>query len=536
MSKFNFMLALAMLFLGSCVKDVIELKAKIEDFDGVIWSPTVAFPLVNASLSVEDIFKNTSSQYVLVNNDKSIVLTYNGTIFSASAPEVFALSNQIFNHSVVLSPSQLATINSVGEFEINRDFTLPFSLLSNTEIDSFYLRGGDFGLSINSDLNARTTFSYQIVKARLSDLPFDQELVLNGVGSTSKINNLNNSFFDFTQGTTPHSQLILKTKIKVQKVDIAPIVGSKIDIDVSMKDLKYRRIHFYTTQLDLNKGNDTINIDFYKSSEGGKFSLFDPQVTLSFHNSFGVPIAASLNKFEGINSQNNKLALSGSSVNAPLPIPYPIQGEYNVIKSDSILINNQTSNISSYLDNRPYKNVYSFNVSTNPTPGTRFWFTDKSVVRFDASVKIPLHGTAKDFIFERELPFDLSIEDVEEISEILLRLHTNNGFPASLAVQAYFVDSVTNTTLDSLMTNDLEILPAASVNSQGRTISSVPKTIDFTINKQRISALNKANKIKFKVFFHTLKNTDGSQNYVKFYSDYTLGLKLGVQAKALIVK
>ena len=64
-------------------------------------------------------------------------------------------------------------------------------------------------------------------------------------------------------------------------------------------------------------------------------------------------------------------------------------------------------------------------------------------------------------------------------------------------------------------------------------ISANPKTIDITLDNDRVERILDANRLRIKAFFNT-PFENGTQPDVKFFDDYDVLIQLGVQAEILV--
>ena len=277
---------------------------------------------------------------------------------------------------------------------------------------------------------------------------------------------------------------------------------------------------------------DSFDIGFFENSQSGTFTIADPRIKFILKNSNGIPLAASITRFEGTNTDNNRVSLIG--VPDPLPIPIIPNSEMWTTQVDSFELNKNTSNLADYINNRPASNYYEIDVKTTNTGSDRHFLSDSSKVSARVEIEIPLEGTAKDFVLESSQPFSLELENPDQVKEILVRLYTENGFPADIATQLYFEDSVSNTVLDSLIIGDILILPSANVDRNGKVNMINPKTTDIVMGTANVLRITAANRIRIKAYFNTLKENGGNQPDVKFYDSYDFLLQMGVQAEVLI--
>ena len=187
-----------------------------------------------------------------------------------------------------------------------------------------------------------------------------------------------------------------------------------------------------------------------------------------------------------------------------------------------------------YISNRPINNYYKVSVRPNLSNASRHWLLDTSRISSQIKITLPLYGTLKDYLLEETRPFDLSLENAEEIKEVLVRLYSENGFPVDVKTQLYFEDSLTNTIIDSLFISDRVISKAASVDSDGNPIGVSSQITDVVMDADRVDKVIGANQIRAQAHLSTTTSNIGAQPNVRIFSDDKIMLQFGVQAEVLI--
>ncbi|MFT7230193.1 MAG: hypothetical protein ACI9GO_000657, partial [Bacteroidia bacterium] len=536
MRKSTILIGLA-LFFGSCIKDLTETADKIRNIDGIQWNPTIAAPLVYSRMKLEDLLGQVDKdQYLRVESDGSMTLVYSDKYESEAAENILRLDDQNFSETFVLTPAQVSTLNTEGEVNVlfNRD--LGYNLGSG-ELDKLWFKNGTMDLSISSTLEHDISLSFTIKEAMKAGSTFSPTVTAaytslpNSASSTEGLAGLE---IDFTKTAQGYSEMEVELEFTITKKgsnSIKPL--ETITFEVGLLNQAYSRIDGLFLDLNFSVGGDTLEIPFFDNSNGGSFTLTDPRLKFVIDNSIGIPLVARVTNFEGFSNTNNAINLTG--LPNPIPIPIVTKAEIGMVKRDSFEVNKSTTNLVDYLNNKPAKNVYTIDINVGGGSGVRHSVLDISMLRVRVDVEIPLSGTARGYVIETIQPFDLSLNNAEQVEEVLLRLYTENGFPIDVEMQIYFEDSLTNIVLDSLFSSDILILPAANVDANGRVVSPNPKTTDAIMDNAGVNRLKSANRIRLRATFNTPFD-GGMQPDVRFYTDYDLLLQLGVQAEVLILQ
>ncbi|MBT8326197.1 MAG: hypothetical protein KJP21_00655 [Bacteroidia bacterium] len=536
MKKILALLVVVMLF-GSCIKEITDTIDKATKTNGVKWSPHIALPLVYSELKVTDILEETGDlKYIRVENDGSLTAIYSDELVSKTAEDIINLTDQNYGETFNLTAGELATLNTNGQVVVSYNRTFDY-VFSSDEIDKVHLKTGDIDLSISTTLQHDVSMRMILPEMKKSAIGFDETIAANYSGtlpnqSSSNID-ITDYIADFTKTPQGHSQIDATIELTITKQGSNPIGAlESVSFTMDLTNQGFHEVHGYFGSDDFSNGIQTLNLSVFNNSSSGSFTIADPRVKLVFENSFGVPIDANIIQFDGTNSSFNTVSLTGYP--SPLPIPNLTLADIGQSKRDSFTLDKNNSNLPAYINNRPHENVYEVQVISNPSgPSVRNWFTDDSKLKLIVDIEVPLHGTAKDYEVERRQPFEFELEEADQVEEIMLRLHSENGFPVDIATQIYFEDTTTYTVLDSLLTTDLLIMPAADVDGNGRVNQINPKTIDVVFDAARTDLIMQANRVRIVARFNTT-TIGGSQPDVKFYEEYQLLLQLGVQAKLLL--
>jgi hypothetical protein len=114
----------------------------------------------------------------------------------------------------------------------------------------------------------------------------------------------------------------------------------------------------------------------------------------------------------------------------------------------------------------------------------------------------------------------------ENIEYLNIRLIIENGYPTSSLAQVFF-ENESGLLIDSLLPSRKFIKPG-KVNEKEKVIESSYNKVNVEFNKSRIRSLYEADKIRF--YASVLVTSDDLQT-VKFYQEYKVKAKMGIQAK-----
>lgn len=539
--KYVFLITALFFGLSGCIRDLEESLDKINRVSNVKWSPEFAVPLVSSKLTLGDILKQTPNAFIRIDSDNLIHIVYRDEVVSLLAKDFAKFNAQKFSGNINLSPMQMSELTTNGSTRINFSTIFNFGI-QDMEIDSVIMKACALATKITSTLQHDVEIKLSLPGIRKDGTSFSATFNIPynpGNNTLSRNISLSGWHFDLTQsGDKQFSQLLANFEITVTEVSGNGVSASdEIAFNADFLYNEYEVMFGYVGEKQIASSiPDTMVFNIFTASNTsgattGTFSISDPRIKVIMTNSYGVPISAEIVEFSTLSTRNGKTQLTGYP--DPLVVPVPSRSQIGQTLRDSFTLNKGNSNISSILSNIPDKLIYQTGILINP-PGTteRNFILPTSNVTFTVDVDIPLHGTADGFVLEQTQPIDLDFEDIEELESATIRLYTENEFPMDVGLQIYFVDN-SNLVLDSLIQPYQLFLQSPVVGASGRIEQKTSKTMDFVINRARLDKIQNTDHVLIKGTLNTFK-PGGPQPDVKFFSDYGIYVKLGVQAKATI--
>ena len=532
------------LFLTSCLSSIEETFDKIEGVNSVQWDPTFAGPLVKTRLTIADFLDQTSTAFIEVDQDQLIHIVYQGELASLKAKDILSIPAQHFEGDFGLLPFHITQLTNTGSTNLSFSTILNFGP-QNVEIDSLVMEACALALNLTSNLQHNVQVEVTLPEIqRSSGQPFSVSVNLPYSGSpaqTELTQNLSNASFDLTKsGDKVYGQLKANFNVTVTEIAGNPISeNDKIEFVTDFLYNEYDVLYGFIGENDISPDqSDSIQFDLFRGVDSSlknlNFRIGDPRIKFRISNSYGIPISARLSEFSTISRTSGKLTATGFP--DPLVIPTPSRQEIGQTKVDSFELTKSNSNIADMVSNVPQWMIYNFAAQANP-PGTteRNFITYNSELKIETDIDIPLQGSADGFVLNKEIDlveFTNDLEDIDELDEITLRLFLENDFPVDVDLQVYFQDTMGNT-LDSLIEPSQLLLRSATVDADGRTISPASYTLDFNVSRTRFNNLREARKGLVRAKLNTYNGTS-PQPEVRFYENYGIAVKLGIQAKASI--
>ena len=485
----------------SCLKDIKDIDS-IEVIDD--WQPEFALPLVNTTISIQDVVDNfETGGYLDVDGDNFMKLVYQGHIYSITGEEMVAIP----------------------------DFTIPMV------IPEMSIPYGDLNMPIEIDYftakKGKIDFSFESTHAEDLDVMIEvKNLSKNGV--TLKIE---------TEATNAGSSPILVSGTEDLTDYVMQFVTGQIDVKyvatnangdqktldnfvLEFSEFEYNYVQGYFDQYMFDLPKDEIVIDLFENSTAGNIYVEDPKINLTITNSFGVPIQITADDLSATTADGSTMAIT-SPLDNGFNFNYPTPMEAGQSKTSMININNTTSNIVDLIANSPKEIQFELSAMTNPMadPSIRGFVKDDSRFDIDVEVEIPMHLSASNFKIENTSEFDASVFDEVEAAEF--KLFVENGLPVEAGVQVHFKDDA-GVVLATLFDTTTDLIIAAPVDADGKVTNFSTGEQTVMLDADKIAEIKDATQITIE---GTASTTDNGNTAVKFYTDYGMSFKLGAKAK-----
>ncbi|MCF8327250.1 MAG: hypothetical protein K9I29_03065 [Bacteroidales bacterium] len=520
-------LVLLLLSFTSCMKD----KFDVNEMGSNKWNPDIAAPVINTSLSMKDLMNEAEGVDWQENNDNSLYFIFAEELFSQNAQDIITIPDQVTDTTVNWNlPVGIPPGDSASQTVV---FTTQFN--SNSDIiDSISLDQATVNYTIETNMNHDSKMEITVPGLTKNGNSFKATINLKYTGSlpqvVSKSYNISDYSLEFSHSS---SQNYLTANVKITGYgDSNPNTSPYYyDIESSFSNIEYKSVFGYLSQYDIDMDSDSVELDFFKNDDYGNISIKDPTVRLRFYNSFGMPIEGVFNTIKSF-KPGDEVELTQPS-GAPLAnvlIGNPGLTQMGDVVITDYVLNSNNSNIEDVFNINPHYLIYDVTGVGNPGGNTYNFIMDTSSLKVEAEVELPFFGSVENLVLRDTVDFNLG-EDAEDFGELQsadMQILIDNGFPIEADIQVYFADS-NSVVLDSLFEdgNIISGSPPGSPPSYKST-ESVSKRSYITKEKGSIDNIVDARKAIIKA---TLSTTNSGSSSVKIYSDYNIGLKLGVRTK-----
>jgi hypothetical protein len=542
LNAFSILLLLSLTIFQGCIKDKIDLNKSGNNSI----SPQFAGALVYSSLTIKDILAQTNKNGQLTTDSTGfITLVYKGNLFSLKAADVLTIPAQPpVTANTTLSATDAAALNLLPQTQ-----TLTFSdssliIFQTTDatqkIDKLNCKTATLALNLNYTIKDDAKIIVTIPGAKNSlGAVFTQTIQVHYTGSPVTVNNsylLDGYTIDMTNGNTTHNTIkILYNVIVTKTTNSISSAGDGASFTETFSNVNYNSIIGYLGQHFLSPNTDTVPITIFKNNiftNGATFNIVNPLIKVFLTNSYGLPINAHFNTFEGYSpSTASTPSTTYTITGAPNPIPIPTVAVLGQTAVDSFKLDNSNSNIITLINNFPKNVIYNVSAQSNPAgPVYNNFITDTSQFKIDLELDLPLYGSVKNFTFQDTVPYSFpDSTQLKYIKSVTVRAYIDNGFPIDVGMRIAFVDTFYNV-IDELINPTYQlIMPSASVGANNMVTAPTSGTHDFIIPSSIIPKLSKVKHILIGAVANTYHVGSGAN--VKIYDFYHLDVKIGVNVQ-----
>lgn len=556
-------------FLLSCKKVELNTISKSS------WSPKIALPLAYGSFAISDILEQADSVDKYLQTKPSLQLVVKESVKGFSLEEALKIPNLDAIPSTTLidlnqSNSLISAINENSQTgfisfldilpiinpngspliqEVPLTNPTKPGFIDTTTIDEINFSEGQIKIDIVTKIQHKIEVVYEISEMTNSgkilsgSIICDKSRPSDSKASVIELNNVKANLKSKKLTFTIKKILLTFNNYTVTQND-------KIDIAVSMNNIKFESIYGYFGKLGVPPINQTLKLDQLTSlKEKGEFGLTNPSLKLFIKNSFGIPVNINFNKFQ--------IKQSGQPIDITMSKTFDIKQPVNASAEpalDSIVFNKTTAtNFDQLLSSKNESIVFGADIKINkngPDPINRNFISSKSSIALDAEVRVPLTGYAKKFKFEDTSDVSLPFDILNSLSLIMLY---KNSLPVEVSGSIRFLDKQGNLIKDNqnnvidLLSNSSNIIfkcpKLTKIDNNGAYYldendikNMVEEKLEIKITSNQVPYLLNATKVIFKGEFSTfqLPNSSSSLNKdtpITLYDYYGLSIKLLGDAK-----
>lgn len=457
-----------LLFLGvsSCVKPSDFSEIELEDS-----APTLAFPLVEATITSDELVEAIDTSITIVLNDAGLYA------MQFKADPYIENADVIFPKLTIDLPIPI----------LDSMVMLPVPSFDGFQINAGVLKGDQMSFILNSTELSTVDVSIQIPQLSKGNNPFLGEYTvpaatfLPGSLTTDPIN-LNGYEVDFSSGNL---------SLRYQAIND---MGDRIILPLSfvvVNAFDFSYLEGKLSQTILNTGLQEIDIDIRDTTLDGDIQFQDPKIHFDISNSFGVPVGLQVNRVYLVNHSDESAEITSALFDDLVLIASPSFDEIGNTRRQRITLDRTNSNVLEVASTDIKDLFYDIDIILNPnTEEEVFFVTDSSKAQIDALVDLSFDATVKDLRVEKIL--DVSLDGLDTLDFLRLKMYVENEVPLALSPELQFGSS-SSSDIWVLEADDQKTIEAATLDANGSLVTSQVSELYFTLVAEELVQLENFN-------------------------------------------
>ncbi|MCF8388941.1 MAG: hypothetical protein K9G47_13765 [Bacteroidales bacterium] len=463
---------------------------------------------------------------------KTIENTFYTEIVEFSSPGSFpdsVLINLEDVLSIGIASNNLRVVSGEGyiteQIVINEEKMLDFSLDEDIQLKELSIKEGRIRYIIESAMPVELNLKLNLPTASQGGGIPGQSLNIPPAVPLEIVWDLAGTDFDLsTNPEKPYNNFPVNYVITLAASEqiLAFDSSSKVILDFQPEDFEASLAKGFlgTKEVDIEADTLDLQLDFLENFSSG-LTLTDPEIKIDYTNSIGLEFNMSLN-LTGINNEGDtrNMDLPNFAVMSPQEIGESVQGQFLVNKNNSVIVD--------FLSISPEQLIYQGTGIANPEAVPENFVTDESFFNAGIDVDLPIKLQAENLIFTDTVEVNFSEEDIGSIERGKIYFAVDNGFPFGILLEFLIMDPTGQFVVDRI---SLEKIESAAVNAAGKVVKSKQSILEAEISNATYQNLLNSKHTVLKARL----NTPGSgQMPVALYTDYSIGVRMGLEIKGRI--
>jgi len=499
--------------LGGCYDFSQFDNIKIEPI-----SPKMVVPVVKSTISFNDIVEREDANTIIFTKpgDSRFFIAFRDTMDLFNAADRYSFPDFNFTKQYQLDAGEVPGAPlPVGQTlgPITKVYTETYNSIAGAEVKYVKLSAGNINMIVTNNFqnsisaiirfpSIRDQLGNPLVFAMNTTLP--GQTYTNNQDLTAYSLNLNSGSF--------YNTLTVEVELTIHSLGNPISVSDDANIQISLTGLDFDYLQGKLNEtFPLNDIN--LTLDAFSSSFDADFFLSQPKLTMTFENSFGIPLAFNTVNFNATNtntSQQVSLVNEGVPPTGSLLLTQPNNIKYLTVLTqqqpevDSKYVDHNNSNLEDFLAIAPNEIRISPTVTVGDATTNHDYFVRKtSTLRMINEIEFPLAGWVDNLVIrdtvEVELP-DLE-KDLKLVNDNALKIRLKfkfiNSIPMNIYFQGYFLDDA-NTVLTQLYdeASELLLIKSSVINpSTGKTSTPTTHWAFIDINKNKYDKMKSATKL-----------------------------------------
>ena len=307
--------------------------------------------------------------------------------------------------------------------------------------------------------------------------------------------------------------------------------GDFCEINSSFLDMGFYSLFGFVDPNEVVSESGVLDIPIYSDvPELTNLKLADPRINIFTESSLGIPFELEVDSVIAT-AENGSTETLEFYEGHPFIIPAPTIDLLGETAYGEFHINNQTSNFQDLLNIAPHTLSYRVTGDIGSQSQNHF-LLDTSRFMTESEFMLPLDLSFSEYALVDTLEFEVGEEglDTSIVKDVVISLSTVNELPIELGMQVYLLDE-TYMVLDTVFDGDPVFLTSSAVDSEGRLLSASEDSNSINFPAEKLGTLEQTQFIRIEARMVT---SGAGDQYVKFYSDYSLDFEISFYANLRI--
>jgi hypothetical protein len=539
-SHFLVAIFLSVLILPSCMNDVdlTNISNKVQ------WNGSLAVPVGEATLTLEDLLAQLDSQNILITEGQEILYQDSDSIDFRFRDVDLAKYSQSLEKSFNVSPVDI-TIPANTPFPSlisEENINLGLNSTSDERVDSAVIYSANLSVKVNvENINNINPNNLKLT------LEFPTDKVHKKNGSPIKI--------EFTPGTFNHPEIVTISDFVINtsgnasgipltlKLDIttgsSPVTvgpSSVVDVELKFTSFNYKVAYGYFTPAVIATKILTQDLDLPSFTDDGLFLFANPKAFLTVKSNIGAYLKFNVDYVKAYPKSNSSQVVYASFNGSPstsesLDNKPAVPGLWVTKRLRTLDKDYGATDLLFSNENKPdvleYK--YSVDIDRSKNDRTPDFITPDGAIKVYYKIQIPLYlkpGSYyefKDTIPDAGEDINSALEDVEVNSGSIF-LTVSNGLPVKGKLTLVLKDSL-GRDISTTFTKEYDI-DAPQVDSEGYVVESgiTPQKIEIALNNDQLNDFKRSKDIVYKFRI----DSKDANSFIHFKKSDTFKVKLGL--------
>ncbi len=489
-------------FLGACLK-----SDNLPDLTLEASSPHLAFPLISATLTTQDLVAEIKgSSEITVNDDGIYHALFDAEPFIRSKPDIFPKIT--FGLPIPILDSAV---------------TVPIPSIAEADPDSAVFKGDSIFFVLNSFEDSDVKLDLSIPELRLNGMPFQMHYVIPYAGSSPST--LVTPKIGLQGYEVALAAGFLSLRYEARNAEGTRLVLPLSFVQIDAFDFSYIQGKIGRSVFSTNV--DTIRVDTQDTLFDGTYHFTNPKIHFDITNSFGVPIGILVKEASLINANGAVSKITSSLFNDIKVISYPSLDDVGKATFDRITLDRDNSNIDEIAQDDIAEIVYEAEVIVNPTslPDNGFFVTDSSEIRLDAKFDLSFEARVEEIIIHQDLA--VVLEKLDSITSLRLKVIVQNGIPLHFTPSLALTGSEQKDTIP-LVAEAPALITPASTDGLGNVTESSQSTFFYSLDATLLTQLRDLTQMLIKL---SLQSPAAGTKPAIIRPNQSIDLRIGAEAQ-----